>query len=222
MRRLAALLLLVLAGLLLVAGCGSDDPEADAGTASQSTAPFPYQGFPIDPRQPAPPLRLQDVDGGTVDLKDMVGKPTLVSFVYSQCPDTCPLTLAALNTVRRNLGPKADDFSIVLVSTDPTGDTPKNVRDFLEKFHLRGHAKYLVGTEAQLRPVWRAWQIEREVDEHVHAEDMAGHHDGHAGLIGHDSFTFGIDASGRLTTAYPVDGQVDLLLHDLPLLETSV
>jgi protein SCO1/2 len=220
MRRLAALLMIVLAGLLLVAGCGSDDPEeVDAGTVTQSTTEG-FKGGLVDPRQPAPEIRLQDVDGETVDLHDMVGKPVLLSFVYSQCPDTCPLTMQTLRQVRQKLGSRADDIQIVLVTADPEGDTPAHVRDFLANYDMTGHAKYLLGTQKQLMPIWKAYQIDREIEAHRH-EGTELHEHNHAGLVNHASLTFGIDAAGQLTTAYPVNFPVASILHDISLLEDA-
>ena len=220
MRRLAVLLLLVLAALAVAAGCGDDGPEVvDAGTATQR-AEGSFEGGPVEPRAQAPPIRLRDVEGELVDLHALRGKPVLLSFIYSQCPDTCPLTMQALREVRAELGPDADDVEIVLVSSDPEGDTPANVRKFLANYGMTGHAKYLLGTQAQLEPIWRDYQIEREIEAHSHEGTSLHEHD-HAGLIGHASLTYGIDAAGRLSTAYPVNFPVSAILHDIPLLEAA-
>lgn len=216
MRRLASLILL-LAGLLLAAGCGSDDPEVvDAGTATQR-AEGSFEGGVVEPRRPAPPLRLREVDGGVADLSDHVGKPVLVSFVYSQCPDTCPLTMQAFRQVREEVGDDAVDF--VLVSADPEGDTPANVREFLASYGMRD-VPYLLGSQAELERVWAAWGVEREIEAHSH-EGTALHEHDHAGLVSHTSLTYGVDAQGRLTTAYPVDFPVRSILHDIPLLAAA-
>lgn len=220
MRRLAVLLLPVLAALALAAGCGSGGPEVvDAGTATQR-AEGSFEGGVVEPRRQAPAIRLREVEGGTVDLRDLVGKPVLVSFVYSQCPDTCPLTMQAFRQVREELGPAADDVEIVLVSADPEGDTPANVRKFLADYDLAGHARYLLGSQAELQPVWKAWQVDREIEQHSH-EGTALHEHDHAGLIAHASLTFGVDAAGRLSTAYPVDFPVSAILNDIPLLQAA-
>lgn len=221
MRRLAALLLVILAALAVAAGCGGDDgPEVvDAGTATQR-AEGSLEGFPVEPRRQAPPIRLRDVEGDLVDLHALHGKPILLSFIYSQCPDTCPLTMQALRQVRDELGPDAEDIEIVLVSADPEGDTPANVRKFLANYDMTGDARYLLGTQAQLEPIWRDYQVDREIEQHSH-EGTALHEHDHAGLIAHASLTFGIDAAGRLTTAYPVDFPVSSILNDIPLLQAS-
>jgi protein SCO1/2 len=219
-RRLAVLLLVVLAALSVAAGCGDDGPEVvDAGTATQR-AEGSFEGGLVEPRVQAPQIRLQDVTGELVDLHALHGKPILLSFIYSQCPDTCPLTMQVLREVRAELGPRADDIQIVLVSADPEGDTPEHVRSFLANYDMTGHAKYLLGTEAQLRPIWTAYNVEREIEEHSH-EGSSLHEHNHAGLIGHVSLTYGIDADGRLSTAYPVSFPASTILHDIPLLETS-
>jgi protein SCO1 len=219
-RRLAVLIVLVLAALAIAAGCGSDDPEVvDAGTVTQRAAGS-FEGGLVEPRRQAPQIRLRDVDGKLVDLHALAGKPVLLSFIYSQCPDTCPLTMQALREVRDELGAGADDIEIVLVSADPEGDTPEHVRDFLANYDMTGHASYLLGTQAELEPIWAAYQVEREIQQHSH-EGTALHEHNHAGLINHASLTFGVDASGRLSTAYPVDFPVSAILHDIPLLAAS-
>ena len=220
MRRLAVLLIVVLAALAVAAGCGDDGPEVvDAGTATQR-AEGSFEGGLVEPRRQAPQIRLRDVEGELVDLHALAGKPVLLSFIYSQCPDTCPLTMQALREVRDELGPAADDIEIVLVSADPEGDTPANVRDFLANYDMVGDARYLLGTQAQLEPIWAAYQVDREIEQHSH-EGTALHEHAHAGLIAHASLTFGIDAAGRLSTAYPVDFPVSAILNDIPLLQAS-
>ena len=204
----------------VAAGCGSDDPEVvDAGTATQR-AEGSFEGGTVEPRQQAPQIRLRDVSGEMVDLHALAGKPVLLSFIYSQCPDTCPLTMQSLRQVREELGVAADDIEIVLVSADPEGDTPAHVRDFLANYDMTGHASYLLGTEAELKPIWEAYQVDREIAAHQH-EGTAPHEHGRQGLINHASLTFGVDAAGRLSTAYPVDFPVSSILHDIPLLAAS-
>ena len=211
--------MLVLAALAIAAGCGSDDPEVvDAGTATQREEGS-FEGGIVEPRAQAPQIRLRDVDGGLVDLHAMAGKPVLLSFVYSQCPDTCPLTMQTFRQMRDELGAAADDVQILLVSADPEGDTPEHVRSFLEQYGM-SDVPYVVGTQAELEPIWAAYQVEREIVAHSH-EGTGLHEHNHAGLINHASLTFGVDASGRLSTAYPVDMPVRALLNDIPLLAAS-
>ena len=158
--------------------------------------------------------------GGTVDIRDHRGKVVLVSFVYSQCPDTCPLIMQMLRQARDDLGAAADDVEIVLVSTDPEGDTPANVRTFLARYDMADDAQYLIGSRRQLEAVWRRWGVATEVHAHQHDGTGLQEHD-HAGLVDHTSLTYGVSADGRLTTAYPVNFPVAAIVHDVPLLASS-
>src|SRR4051812_1723819 len=90
--------------VLLAAGCGT--------TAAKVEAPPPakrvFAGAELSPARPAPPLSLVDARGRKVTLAGQRGRWTLVTFLYTNCPDVCPLIASNLNTVLRTLGPKAN------------------------------------------------------------------------------------------------------------------
>ena len=109
--RLIALSALLVAFALVgvVAGCsdsnaaqsGSDNQAATtAGHHHAATTPAQFEGGRVEPRRLAPPLRLRDIDGKEVNLKDLRGSPVLVTFVYAHCPDVCPLIMQSLRQVR--------------------------------------------------------------------------------------------------------------------------
>ena len=76
----------------------------------------------------------------------------LVTFLYTQCPDVCPLIATRLSQALDQLGPKAADARLIAVSVDPKGDTPAHVTQFLRMHDLTGRMQYAIGTAAQLRP----------------------------------------------------------------------
>ena len=81
-----------LALAVLLGGCGGHDPAGDAGRAAQGGAHPPgpaFAGGVVEPRRRAPPLRLRAVDGRPLDLRELRGRPVLVTFVYASCPDVC-------------------------------------------------------------------------------------------------------------------------------------
>jgi protein SCO1/2 len=82
-------------------------------------------------------------------------------------------------------------MQIVAVSVDPKGDTPKVVKEFLRARELTGKARWLLGTRAQLRPVWLAYNIEAKSLPEAPA------------IIEHASLIYGIDATGHLRVGYP-------------------
>jgi protein SCO1/2 len=140
--------------LLLVAGCGG---SASGGTANQPD--LSYSGIAARPAKPAPPLHLRDSLGRTVDLRRYKGKAVLLTFIYTHCPDTCPLIVSHLRTAQAELGPAARHLQIIAVSTDPRGDTPKTVATFLRKRGMSGRMEYLIGSRRELGLVWKAWDI---------------------------------------------------------------
>lgn len=93
------------------------------------------------PGDPAPsaiggPFRLQTSDGRVVTEKDFEGRPFLVFFGFTRCPDVCPTALAEVSAVFEKLGPQAK-ISALFVSVDPERDTPAALADFLSSFDRR-------------------------------------------------------------------------------------
>ena len=128
------------------------------GASSDSPSPS-FAGLRAKPAKPAPPLALDDSLGHRVNIDSYRGKAVLVLFIYTHCPDVCPLMVGHLHTALHELGSEASEVQIIAVSVDPRGDTPLHVKRFLVKQHLTGRMRYLVGSRAQLAPVWRAYGI---------------------------------------------------------------
>ena len=86
------------------------------------------------------PFRLEDQNGRPVTDQDMKGRPFLVFFGYTHCPDICPTTLFDISQVLQKLGPDADRIGALFVTVDPERDTPAVLKDYLSNFdpHLRG------------------------------------------------------------------------------------
>ena len=210
MRFLGAVAVTV-ASLALLMGCGgSNAPTASGGhEGTVATAQHEFEGGVVSPRRAAPPLRLRDVDGRLVDLATLRGSPVLVTFVYARCPDVCPLIMQNLRRVRNEAGPLGRQMRVLAVSVDPAGDTPAVVRGFLDSQRLRPFVRYLVGTRAELEPVWDDWQIARSVP-----RDSPE-------LLEHSALIYGITASGELATAYPVNFPSGAVARDLALLAGS-
>jgi protein SCO1/2 len=86
------------------------------------------------------PFRLTDQDGKPISDENFRGKPFLVFFGFTHCPDICPTTLFEVSEVMRKLGPDADKTAALFVTVDPERDTPGKLKDYLSSFdpHLRG------------------------------------------------------------------------------------
>lgn len=131
-RRSATAALAVAAGLGLTA-CGStpgDQPAAVVAGPSSSSHPGTVT---LDPPDAKPALTLTDQDGHSYNLaKQTAGRPTLLYFGYTHCPDVCPTTMADIALAARTL-PKAErhNLRVVFVSTDPARDTPRRLKRWL-------------------------------------------------------------------------------------------
>ena len=112
------------------------------------------------PREPARAIALRDQDGHLTTLTQARGKVVVLTFLYSTCRDLCPAQAADIIQAIGRLGPRAGDVLVYGVSVDPVGDTPRRARAFLKKYGVYGGpVHFLVGTRAQLAPVWRAYGI---------------------------------------------------------------
>jgi protein SCO1 len=163
-------------------------------------------GTPTSPPFPARALRLRNYDGGVVDLRSFRGKAVLVTFIYTHCPDICPLIVGHLHSAQNALGGEAKNLQIIAVSVDPRGDTPKAVARFLREHQMAGRMDYLIGSRPQLERTWKAWGIGANVPKR------------NPELVEHSAYVFGIDASGRVDTLYPGNFKPSWIVKDVPLL----
>ena len=202
--RIGKIMTALLAGLALiaVAGCGAVGSSTDASTSASR-----LHGTPTTP-YPAPLLRLRNYDGQEVDLSSFLGKAVLVTFIYTHCPDVCPIIVGNLHTAQSELGSDAQ-LQIIAVSVDPKGDTPKTVAKFLHERQMTGRMDYLIGSRPELERTWRAWGIAAKVPKR------------NPELVGHSAYVFGIDASGMVETLYPANFKPAWIVDDVPLLASS-
>ncbi|MCK1653295.1 SCO family protein [Bradyrhizobium sp. 149] len=103
------------------------------------------------------PFQLTDQNGKAVTDKNLKGKPTLIFFGYTHCPDVCPTSLFEISEVLRALGKDADKVNAVFISVDPERDTPATMKDYLSSFdpHLEG----LSGDPAETAKVITSYRV---------------------------------------------------------------
>jgi protein SCO1/2 len=103
------------------------------------------------------PFQLTDQNGKTVTDKDLKGKPTLIFFGYTHCPDVCPTSLFEISEVMRALGKDASRVNAVFMSVDPERDTQAIMKDYLSSFdpHLEG----LSGDPAEVEKVIKSYRV---------------------------------------------------------------
>ncbi|KJC57539.1 copper-binding protein [Bradyrhizobium sp. LTSPM299] len=103
------------------------------------------------------PFQLTDQSGQTVTDKDLKGKPTLIFFGFTHCPDVCPTSLFEMSEVLRAMGKDADRVNTYFVSVDPERDTQTAMKDYLSSFdpHLKG----LTGDQASIAKVLSEYRV---------------------------------------------------------------
>jgi protein SCO1/2 len=86
------------------------------------------------------PFRLTDQSGQTITEKAMVGRPSLIFFGFTHCPDVCPTTLFEISEVLRAMGNDADRVNAYFISVDPERDDREAMKNYLASFdpHLKG------------------------------------------------------------------------------------
>ena len=108
----------------------------------------------------APDFTLTDgVTGASVTLSSLRKNTVALAFLYTRCPDVCPLTAGQFRAAQRALGGDAAKVVFVAVSVDPEGDTPAAVREFSDLHDLRDRWYYLIGQRPQLEAVWSLYGI---------------------------------------------------------------
>jgi len=121
-----------------------------------------WAGAQRPPGQPVPAFALRDQDGNTVTSASLRGHPVVFAFVYSTCRDTCP---AQVQTIKGALDRfDSDNVKVIGISVDPAQDTPKRAASFLLKEGMTGRMQFLLGTPAQLAPVWKAFAVQPQRD----------------------------------------------------------
>jgi protein SCO1 len=103
------------------------------------------------------PFQLTDQGGATFNEKDLQGRPTLIFFGFTHCPDVCPTSLFEISEVLRAMGKDADRVNALFISVDPERDTAAAMKDYLSSFdpHLKG----LTGDAASVQKVITEYRV---------------------------------------------------------------
>ena len=202
---LAVLALAIAGGLIAVLTQG----RSHAPSTTSATTTSVWAGLAVSNPKPAPPLVLANYAGGTVNVASDRGKAVLVTFLYTHCPDTCPLMASKLHTALSDLpASERAKVALIAVSVDPVGDTPATVGRFVSAHELTGEMKYGIGDRPQLARVWSAWGVGTQRTKNPE-------------VIEHTALIYGIDASGKIVTVYPASFTPAQIVHDVPRLATT-
>src|SRR3954452_25469166 len=124
-----------------------------AATAILVLAPVPRQATAaaIDG-----PFALTDQDGRAVSDRDLLGKPYLVFFGFTHCPDVCPTKLFEISEVLRKTGERGRDLRALFITVDPERDTPEVLKSYLGSFD--GRVLGLTGDRAAIDAAVKAYR----------------------------------------------------------------
>ena len=190
---------------LALAGCGSGSSSTSSSGHGSASGQLAAAGE-LSPPSAAPPLALRNYLGEPVNIDSYRGKAVFVTFIYTHCPDVCPLITSNLRVALNLLGKKASKAQVIAVSVDPRGDTRQAVTKFLAAHEMTGRMQYLVGSPKELAAAWKAWGVgsEREV--------------GHPDLVEHTGIIYGITGSGQRLAVYAANFAPKDVAHDAPIL----
>jgi protein SCO1/2 len=144
-----------------------------------------WQGAVRPPGARMPDFALTNQDGKAVTAASLRGQTVVFAFVYSTCKDVCP---AQVRSIRGALDQLGHDVRVVGVSVDPANDTPDRAKTFLLDQAMTGRMDFLLGSRAELEPVWKAFGI---------APQTKGRD--------HSSYTVIVDGEGRQRIGFPAD-----------------
>lgn len=113
-----------------------------------------------------PAFTLPDHEGHVVQSADLAGRAVLITFLDTQCTESCPIIASVIGQALRMLTPEERrGVAAVAISTDPAEDTAESVDLFLRRNRVAdGQLRYLVAPVSDLRPVWDAYRILPSLD----------------------------------------------------------
>jgi protein SCO1 len=166
---------------------------------SEGARPRHFEGSILPEGLRAPDFALKNQQGKQITMRQLRGRPVIVTFLYTTCDNTCPTQAQTAKGALDDLG---RDYPVVAIAVDPPRDDADRARRFLSKVGMIGRMDFVLGTRAQLRPLWRGYAIrpQRTKEEHQ----------GRFVLV---------DASGRQRVAFPIDQATpERLAHDVRIL----
>jgi protein SCO1/2 len=149
------------------------------------------------------PFSLTDQNGRAFTDQDVKGKPFLVFFGFTNCPDICPTTMFEISEVLKKLGPEADRTRALFITVDPERDTPAALKDYVSSFDPRIIA--LTGTPEEIAAVAKAY---RAYYRRVPNKD-GGYTMDHLALV----YLMGKD--GRFVSRFKLDRPIDASVAEL-------
>jgi protein SCO1/2 len=181
-------------GAIVLAAPRDEDEPVSAGSR--------FEGAVMPEGLRAPDFTLRNQEGERVSMRDFRGQPVIVTFLYTTCEDTCPVQA---QTVRGALDDLGEDVPAIAIAVDPPRDTPESARAFLSEQRALGRLDFVLGSRAELRPLWEGY--------YVRPQSVTQEHQARFTLV---------DKRGFQRVGYPAFAATpEALAHDIRLLQAE-
>ncbi len=209
---------------LAAAACGKAADRPAGAPAASAPAPAEgdtLRGLVLQQPKPKADFTLTDTDGKPFEFRRQTdGYVTLLFFGYTNCPDVCPVHMANLGQVVKQLPPSVTErLRIVFATTDPARDTPPVIRRWLDHFDTSFIG--LTGSEADVVAAQVAMGMppaQREQPDTTAKRSRGTKPDSTGYTVGHAAFVLAFTADGMLRVLYPFGIRQADWAHDLPIL----
>ncbi len=192
--------LLIALALGLIAGVGAAYVTLNIAAGPEGQTQTPTGRVAI-----GGPFSLVDTTGERRTEKDYAGKPMLVFFGFTNCPDVCPSGLQTLTVALDKLGDKANRLTPLFITVDPERDTPQSLAAYMKSFHPR--IQGLTGTPDEVNAAIKAYR--------VYAVKVPDQTDPTRYNIDHSSFFYLMNSSGEYVKHFPHSTDANVLADAL-------
>jgi protein SCO1 len=146
-------------GAVVLAATRDDDDGGDPGAGQ-----LEFEGAELPEGVRVPDFELRDQDGEVVRTADLEG-PTIVTFLYTHCEESCP---PQAQQIKGALVELEEDVPALAIALEPERDTPSSAREFLAKQGMTGKMDFVLGSRGELERVWCGFAILPQIDEPLH------------------------------------------------------
>lgn len=160
----------------------------------------------IEPPLEMPDFTLTDQYNESINLSDLDGSLSLITFGFTHCPDVCPITLGEMRNIREDLGNLADELDYVFVSVDGERDTPDVLSTYFTTLRVDGFITGMTGSESQLRTISESYGVEFIYNE----PDQLGNY-----TVDHTAGMFLLDENHNWIRRYRYGIQSNLIADDI-------
>ncbi|MDZ4338745.1 MAG: SCO family protein [candidate division NC10 bacterium] len=179
-----------------------------AGVVLGCAQPPAFRGTALDPPRAVEDFTLHDQFDKPVRLSDFRGRVAVLTFLYTSCPDVCPIIAGKLRSTVESLGEAGRGIAIVVVTVDPERDTVERMRAYSEQHRMLDRWHFVTGGMQALRPVWEYYWVGTV------RKDRKGE-------VMHQAPVHLIDRQGKIRVVYGSGVEAADLAHDIRLLLKS-